>query len=338
MKRTKRAKKRINLTVPEKFIKVDSCGNKLEQPIAKLYGLTGLKSIHRYQGHSCCNVHLLNFNNQKIIVKLQDYTEENAKKALQEYDLLNIFSDYVAFPKLLKTDKGLPYFKQKDKLIRVYEFIDGRKTRLIDNLDILTAFLKECTQKSDRISLLCGSDTNKDAILSEIKNKIRCASNTIEKFDKANHPIFLRLLNKRKKPIEECLKKEKIIPYLYLEPIKDKNLTYILESEHLGEVQSTMTMTLATYLADILAQSSGKLNISSMIKKVSTGLDYRLNEDKASLIRFFLLLEIVQRMSDSESNLLSIHDKYFIYYKQLLSSSHDVKNRGSKNKAHQPTL
>jgi MoaA/NifB/PqqE/SkfB family radical SAM enzyme len=302
------------------FIKFKNFNKDLINKLMHLYDLNNFKSAYKYKGHSCNNVHLLKFENNSVIIKINKFDKKNIIKEKELIERLN--NRKFKFPQILNNKFDLPYFGYKNKLVKVYEFMPGNKVYLKDNIDLVINFLKQILKHNKVFNF------QTDIVFKNLNNKLDSLFLEIEKnniFKKLNLDIG-ELIKKQDLIKKSLVGNQEIILYHNIEIIDDGENRYILESEHLGEELYPLNYALAKYLIDILDDSIDdiqyEINLKAILNKIILGANINLQKKDFASIKFFLLIEIVKKIKENLSGKKnqSLINKYIFFYNHIFDN------------------
>ncbi|MCX6746268.1 MAG: radical SAM protein [Candidatus Parcubacteria bacterium] len=277
------------------FVKLADYDQELCRQISDLYDLGKIISVFKYQGHTCNQVHLFEFENKKVIVKLTKYKEG---KILLEKELLDKFQD-LNFPKLLINKISQPFFEYKGNLIKVYEFIEGKKINLENNLDIVTEFINKMGEND------WSNFYNADDVYKKTKAEFEKA-NELAREDELFNGFVDFCADNRQILNEYFQNREKIIPYHNLDVIRGFGRDYILETEHLTENFYPFIYAIANYFVDILDKANDKniekTKVNNILNSILTKINFEIDKNKIKLIKILILSILLNRIFDKSNN------------------------------------
>ncbi len=286
--------------------------------IEELYGFDNFKNSYKFMGHSCGDVHLLIFGDKKIIFKNYKFkSKQQLKNIIEEKKLISVLSDFVPLQNLITNKNKLPYFIFEDKIIKLYEYIEGEKTDLYSCKKLLFAFLKFFI--CDNRVLQFKQDFKRDAILNKITKIIsETKEYLLMETKNINIDNYIKAYNDQFDKISG-LRKQVFVPYNNFEIIQDVNNSAVIETEHILENFYPINYCLARYIVDLINESNAHylIDIDLILEEISQNINYVFTDEDIKQIKFLFLNELIYRIMKIKKYNNQTIRKFWDYFKYV---------------------
>jgi MoaA/NifB/PqqE/SkfB family radical SAM enzyme len=301
--------------VPADFNQVKKVDDQLVEKLSQLYNLSDFKAAYKYTKHSCGNVHLFIFANKKVIVKFS-----GKQPAIeQEGKVIKEFSGYFNFPQLFFSNENKYFFEHKKELVRVYEYIDGIKPKLLDNLEIIIDLLKVSLGLKGKLNL---KQYYRSAnVYLETKRRMDQQIKILNKNEVAIN--LIKFLSKHQNLLDQYWQiKDKVVMYQKPDLLIRANKIYLLESENLTLEFYPLTYALAKYLLDIIYDNllpDDSLDLLKPLAEITEKIGYSIGAEKFTLLKIFILLELAGCLMDQKKFNQATNLKLQHYYDYIFN-------------------